>query len=64
MASEGIDLKLEEAFCLFLLGQVFFSLFSTNCTPNFLRGGKTGKSMYFLVSVEMCWVINLKPFQI
>jgi len=25
MASDGRDLKLEEAFCLFLLGQVYFS---------------------------------------
>lgn len=27
IASEGIDLKFEEAFCLFLLGQVHFLLF-------------------------------------
>ena len=26
IASEGADLKLEEAFCLFLLGQVYFSV--------------------------------------
>ena len=26
IASEGIDLKLEEAFCLFLLGEVCFSV--------------------------------------
>lgn len=28
IASEGIDLKLEEAFCLFLLGQVNYSFWS------------------------------------
>lgn len=59
IASEGTDLKLQEAFCLFLLGEVCFSVPTTNSYSADIKNIR----MFVLVLEAMNFILSVFPFE-
>lgn len=62
VASDGVDLKLEDAFCLFLLGQVVFSfiyiVYSEIATSKFFFYGHTDSYTLMFSRVMRLWLLK------